>query len=209
MKEYTLTMGCNDTQTSDPTLEAVSTNDSCCHGSIQFTIVDSASRAALNGATVRLYKSNTLLLTQVTGGDNRGSGVVLFPNTCDGQYQVNITKDGYNGHEFSFTVGCSENYSNTLGLLVKTVDSCRTAVMNLRTVDSSNVWLVGVDVTVMRGTMVIATGSTGSEGWFHATALTAPSTYTVSFNKSGYASKTVTFTYTSCTTIQETIHMTP
>jgi hypothetical protein len=208
VKELSVTMGCNDTQTIEPPLE-LTNNDSCCHGSIQFTIVDSTTRAALNGATVKLWKGSALLLTQVTGGDNRATGVVLFPNRCDGQYAISITKDGYNGREIAFTVGCNETYVRELGLLVKTVDSCRTGALNVRTVDSTGTRITGADVVVARGGMVFASGQTDGEGWFHATALTAPSTYTVTFSKSGYASKTVTFVYNECRTATETIRMLP
>ncbi|MBL0176450.1 MAG: carboxypeptidase regulatory-like domain-containing protein [Ignavibacteria bacterium] len=212
VKELELALGCNETRTIDPVLEANATNDSCCHGSIQFTIVDSTTRAALNGATVKLWKGNTYITSQVTGGDNRGAGVVLFPNRCDGQYQISILRDGYTSREFGFTIGCNENYTHTLGLKERTVDSCRTAILRVRVKDSTYVdagWLSGVTVTVMSGGMVYATGTTDGEGWFEATALTAPRSYTVTFSKSGFQNKTVQFTYNECKTIQETIRLAP
>jgi hypothetical protein len=91
-------------------------------------------------------------------------------------------------------------------------DTCCNATLSLRVKDSTVAdggWLTGVQVTIVKNNTTIATGTTNSEGRYTRNELCGNSTYTVTFSKDGFHSKTVTFTYTSCSTVNETIGLTP
>lgn len=207
--EFSITVGCNDTVTISRGLLQTSTghDDSCCHGMITLGVVDSSTGAALAGAAAHLWSGGTQVATHNTEG-----GSVSFTGLCAGTYSISVGKDGYAGREFSFTLGCNDTVTRSLAILHTGGDTCHNAVLSLRVKDSTVAeggWLSGVTVTITRGSATVASGSTNGDGRFGADGLTGRTTYTVTFSKDGYHSKTLTFTFDGCTTITETVRLTP
>lgn len=203
--ELAVEIGCNGSvEVSRRLLREGGSDDSCCHGNLVIPVRDSATGNALNGATVTLWRGSTQM-----GARTTENGRVVFTGLCPGTYSFSIHRDGYTSRETgNITLGCNDTLERGLKLL--TADTCRTAVLRMRVKDSTaaeGVWLTGVTVTVTRGTTTVATGTTGAEGWYVAEGLQGSSAYTVTFSKDGYRSKSFTFTFQGCSTIQETIRI--
>ncbi|MDH7515395.1 MAG: carboxypeptidase regulatory-like domain-containing protein [Bacteroidota bacterium] len=211
-RTFSFYLGCDVQYVHTIAILATTTRDSCCHGSVQFTVVDSTTRDPINDATVKLRRGSTVIAAQMTGGDNRQAGTVRFLEICEGSYNILIVKSGYTAREFEFTIGCNEEYVHTLGLKQVTIDSCHTAVLKLRVKDSTVAeggWLSGATVTLTMGHTTICTDTTNAEGWFIRSNLTAPATYTATISKQGYRTKSYVFTYKECITLEEIIRLAP
>ncbi|MEO5930999.1 MAG: carboxypeptidase regulatory-like domain-containing protein [Candidatus Kapaibacterium sp.] len=211
--EFTVTVTCNDSVYTDRRLGAVTPphhDDSCCHGRATIIARDSTTNAVLSGATVRFYSGGTLRSTTTTNGDGR----VVLEGLCAGTYSIDISKDHYHHVEFSFTIGCNGTYETTRKLLAETTppaDSCCNGSMTFRVKDSAVAdggWLSGVNVTVVRNGVTVAQGTTNGDGNYTRNELCGHATFTVTYSKSGFHSKTVTFTMTDCRAITETIRLT-
>ncbi|MDB5036326.1 MAG: Cna protein B-type domain protein [Chlorobi bacterium] len=209
--EFTFTIGCNGTYETTRKLLAETTpnNDSCCHGRATIIARDSTTNAVLSGASVRLSSGGTVRSTTTTNGDGR----VVLEGLCAGTYTINITKDHYHAVEFTFTIGCNGTYETTRKLLAETTppaDSCCNGSMTFRVKDSSVAeggWLSGVNVTIVRNGVTVAQGTTNADGNYTRNELCGHATFTVTYSKSGFHSKTVTFTMTDCRAITETIRI--
>jgi len=210
VREFTVTMGCSEIKAMHALLVSEVSNDSCCHGVVQFTIIDTTTRAPINGATVKFRRGSSIIAAQSTGSEGRAPGVARFTNVCEGHYNIAVFADGYAAREFEFTVGCNESFAHTLAMKQAVVDSCHTAVIKVRVKDStSGTWLSGVTVTVHRGSSQIDLGLTDQEGWYTRQGLTAPATYILTFAKAGYQSKTLHFTLKECRVYEESIKLAP
>jgi uncharacterized surface anchored protein len=207
--EVPITLGCNGTLELTRRLLRESTGDTCCNGVLSINVADSTTGSALTNATVRLWRGSTQIRSVTTSSN----GTARFAELCSGEYSVSIAREGYAGREFSVTLTCNQTQELSKRLLANSGgDTCCNAVLRLRVKDSTvtnDGWLSGVYVTITRGNSTIASGTTGSDGRYGRESLCGPSTYTVTFSKDGYQSKTVTFTYTSCTTKEETIMLVP
>jgi hypothetical protein len=185
------------------------TTDTCCRGVLSINVGDSATGAAIANATVRLWKGSQQIRSVTTSTN----GTARFAELCSGEYSVSIQREGYAGREFNVALTCNQTVEMSRRILANSGgDTCCNAVLLLRVKDSTvtnDGWLSGVSVTITRGNTTIASGSTGSDGRYGREALCGASTYTVTFSKDGYQSKTVTFTYTTCTTKEETIRLVP
>jgi uncharacterized surface anchored protein len=179
--------------------------DSCCQGRVQINVQD-AEGHALNGVTVKLWKGNQLIATKASA-----EGRAVFEGLCTGSYSISMSKDGYTAQEFAFTLTCNQRYEETKHLQGANTpgDSCCNAVMRFRVKrdGSQDGWLSGVTVTIKKGDDVIATGTTNGDGNYNREAICGHATYTVTFSKDGYHTKTVSYTFTDCRTINETINL--
>ncbi len=186
-----------------------SNNDSCCHGVIRMAVRDSTTNAILGSTSMKLWKGNQHVATETANGD----GVVFFRNLCAGRYVVNISRDGYNGREVVVELGCNDTSLTTQRILAKNIpDSCQTAKLKVRVKDSTVAdggWLAGAAVVIRRNGVVVAQGTTNADGWYMGEGLLAPAEYSVTVSKDGYESKTVTFVFNECKTIQETLRIVP
>jgi hypothetical protein len=207
VQEFTVTQGCDQIQEITKELTA-SQVDSCCLGSITVVVRDSATSNVLQNVAVKLWRASTLLATQSTGTN----GSTTFTNRCQGQFALNLLRDGYRGLEYGFTLGCNEQ--KTIELTLAPPYPCNTAMLKLRVKDSTVVeggWLA--DATVILRKWVnnawvdIDTALTNSEGWYAASGLTTPAQYQATVSKSGYLTRTYTFSLTECKTYSETIRL--
>jgi hypothetical protein len=208
--EFALTLECNSVrEVTRRLLRESNTGDTCCRGVIEVDVADSTTGAALANATVRLWRGSQQIRSLTTSSN----GSVRFAELCEGNYGVSIHREGYISREFDLELGCNQARGFSLRLLSDNdPDTCCNAVLRLRVKDSTvanDGWLSGVSVTISRGNSVVASGTTNSDGRYGREELCGQSTYTVTFSKEGYQSKSVTFTYTECRTIEETIRLSP
>lgn len=205
--EFGVNIPCNQTVELVKLLQP-ETPDSCCNGTVQVTVRDSVTSNTLSNATVKLWKNGKIHATTSTNS----SGLALFSSLCPGSYGVSIFRDGYKAREGDFTLGCNEQLERTFSLLPSTPDSCCTAKLKFRVVDSTasqGGWLQGVAVTIRHLGNVIASGTTDVEGWYFRENLCSPATYNVTFEKTGFQTKVIDVTFNECKIISETIKLSP
>lgn len=187
--EYSITISCNATTSDSRTMASTSSNhgsdDSCCHGVITINVHDSATSAALGGATVQISKDGHVLASHGTE-----QGTIGFDGLCAGQYTVTITKDGYNRQEFTVTLGCNghETASRNLGAVHHSnQDSCCSGNIVLHVRDSSsNAAISGVSARLYRGSTNAATMTTNGDGTIRFTNVCQGDNLSISLSKDGY-----------------------
>lgn len=210
-RELTLTLSCSSNEERTVRLRPQwEQRDSCCHGVVKVIVRDSTSNVALGSTLVKLWHNNQIVGTQTTGND----GYVYFTGLCPGNYSVTLIREHYKNREFAFQTGCNDTMTHTRRLLAldKEPDSCKTARLKVRVKDSTVAdggWLQDAIVMISRGGMIVVEGMTNADGWFVGEGLLAPAEYTVTFVRVGYITKTVTFRFSECNTIQETIRIVP
>jgi 5-hydroxyisourate hydrolase-like protein (transthyretin family) len=207
VQEFTVVQGCSQIQEITREMTA-NPGDSCCQGSITVVVKDSATSNPIQNVGVKLWKNSTVVATQTTGTN----GSTIFTNRCEGTYQINLTHDGYRGKEYGFTLGCNEQ--KTIELTMAPPYPCNTAILKLRVKDSTIAeagWLADATVILRKWVnnawVVVDTSLTNSEGWYEKDGLEAPATYQVTVSKTGFVTKTFSFYFNECKTIQETIRL--
>jgi len=106
-------------------------NDSCCHGKLCVTPLDSATGLPLAGTTVDLYLNNTLLNSY-----KYENTPVCFTSICPGNYYVHLSLDGYNGYGFGVTMKCNDTISIRRSLLkTPPQDTCCKGVYRISLID--------------------------------------------------------------------------
>jgi len=207
--EFTAEIGCNGSLELTRSLLAESTApaDTCCRGKIVVVVRDSATGAAVANAVVKVFKGSTLIRTLKTNGD----GVAQANELCEGTYGVSISREGYKGTETDVDMTCNSEVRVERTIAKNTTTDpgdCCTASLKLRVRDASvndGGWLSGVVVVIKKNDSTIADGTTNGDGGYLREGLCGNATYTVAFSKSGFKSKTVSFTYGECKRIEETI----
>ncbi len=181
-------------------------SDSCCNGRLEVVVRDSASNAPVVNALVKLWKGSTLLASKQTNAN----GVAVFEGLCAGSYGVNMSREGYTSREFEIGVECNARVETTRKLLKKSDSVCCTAKFVFKTKDSTtSSAIAGAGVRIMRGNTLIAEGQTNGEGRYLREGICGNESYTVTFSKDGYASKTFTFRIAECRVLEETILLMP
>lgn len=205
--EYDFDMTCDQRREIVKTLARNASDDTCCDGRIQVTMRDSSSNAALSNVTVRLWKNGSVYRSGVT---NSG-GYIVFEGICRGNYGIDFSRDDYRDREGTLEMGCNQNRELSYKLLRSaSSDTCCTASMALRVRDSAasdGVYLSGATVVISYGSAVVAQGTTNGDGYYIREELCGYRSYSVTISKSGFRSKTVTFTYTTCRRAEETIRL--
>jgi hypothetical protein len=202
-------MGCNQTREVTLRLPAVHANaDTCCNGRLYVIARDSTTNAVIANATVKLWQGGVLKGTATTNAN----GAVVFEHVCQGSYGLDVSRDGYTHREGSVTMGCNQIREITYKLLSTHNTECCTASLALRVKDSTVAdggWMTGVTVDVKRGNTSVAHGTTNADGRYTAEQLCGHETYTVTFSKDGFVSRTLTFTYGDCVRKEETVKLSP
>jgi len=80
--------------------------DSCCHGVICVTPLDTATGNGLDGVTVDLYSGNSQLNSYKYQGTP-----ICFTSLCPGTYYIHLNLTGYNGVGIPITLGCNDSVS--------------------------------------------------------------------------------------------------
>jgi hypothetical protein len=110
-------------------------------------------------------------------------GSVVFTNLCDGQYGVNINKDGYKGVELIATLTCNQQLEVVKD--VEKTDPCCNGILNISAKDSKdNHILVGASVKLWKGSTLLTTLKLEKD-MVSFTKL-CPGDYSVSINLEGY-----------------------
>ncbi len=210
--EFSFTIGCNGNieLTKKLLAEVVvppPNKDSCCHGVASIIVRDSSTNGGLlSGAVVKIYKGGVVVATKTVV-----DGRISFDGLCDGTYSIDVTREGYHHQEAAFTLGCNgrTEITKTLGKELKNEQCCNGA-LTFRVKDTAVAeggWLSGVTVTIKKGNDVVATGTTNGDGNYAREQICGQSTYTVTYSKAGFHTKTLTFTMTDCRVITETVRL--
>jgi hypothetical protein len=199
-------MGCNTEQELAKSLEKTNTGDSCCDGRIKLVVKDKNTGSIITGATVKLWKSGTLVSTKTVSGD-----YVVFEKVCKGTYGMDIIAEGYQGIEFQIELGCNETIYLTKELQSNNAsDTCYTAILKLMIKDSTNSTAIsGATIKIYLGDDLVAEGESSAEGYYVKESLMAPAEYRVVISKDGYVSKAFEFYFNECKKIAETVRLTP
>ncbi|MEJ5286317.1 MAG: hypothetical protein CH6_2597 [Candidatus Kapaibacterium sp.] len=200
--EFSLTFECNDTLELTKLLEKEN-QDTCCKGRVVLFVKDSSNNNPLSGVEVRLYQGSQKKAVQTTNENGR----VVFENLCRGNYQISMTKSGYQGMEFNFELDCNQTREFEK-YLVRKSDTCCTARLKLRIVDdSTGAYIQGARVLVRYNGSNIADPVSNAEGWAVADGLCAPRTYSIRVSAEGYQVREFTITFQECNTIMETVRL--
>jgi hypothetical protein len=199
-------MGCNTEQEVSKSMEKTNTGDSCCDGRIKLVVKDKNTGSIITGATVKLWKSGTLVATKTVSGD-----YLVFERVCKGIYGMDIIAEGYQGIEFQVEIGCNETIYLTKELQSNNAsDTCYTAILKLAVKDSTNSSAIsGATIRIYHGDELVAEGETSAEGYYMKENLMAPAEYRVVVSKDGYVSKAFEFYFNECKKIAETVRLTP
>ncbi|MBS1913231.1 MAG: carboxypeptidase regulatory-like domain-containing protein [Bacteroidetes bacterium] len=206
-QEFTVHLDCNGHVEVTRSLAPSGGNqDTCCHGRITVTVRDSVTNAVLANTTVRIWKNGTLIATRTTDAN----GHAVFENLCAGTYAFDFSHDGYAAREMGgVTIQCNGT-AEVSKQLVHNPDNCCTAVFRFHVKDSAVAdggWISGVTVTITSGNDTW-TGTTNGDGTYVREALCGHKTYTITFSKDGFHTKSITIQLTDCRTAEETIMLT-
>ncbi|HWF43732.1 MAG TPA: carboxypeptidase-like regulatory domain-containing protein [Candidatus Kapabacteria bacterium] len=195
---FDFTQGCDGVLSFTKSLLPTTTNtDSCCNGRDYFTVTDSATHAALSGATITLTnRTNNTTQTGTTSGSNLRLG-----DLCPGSYLCTISKDGYQSVTFDFDQGCDGVLSFTKSLLSTTNTGCDSASLAVHVEDSthsSNLSGVTVTVRIDGHSDNFATGTTNGDGYYTLYHMPAPNTYIITFSKDGFTTQTQVLQFGDC-----------
>jgi len=91
--QFTLTMGCNDTNTSTQYLTKTPSTDTCCTAKLFVTVLDSTDGTPIAGATVYIIKTDGTVITGTTDSTGYYSAEGLCAPVT---YKVKAVKSGYN-----------------------------------------------------------------------------------------------------------------
>lgn len=131
-KEFAVELGCNQVLELEKAIVKETPKDTCCNGAIKVIVRDSRTKAALNGATVKLWFGDKLLRTGTVDG-----GYVYFKELCKGRYALDIIKEGYTHQEFVIELECNESKAVEKELVSNTADSCCKGQYTIYLLDSA------------------------------------------------------------------------
>ncbi|TAL70430.1 MAG: hypothetical protein EPN82_02125 [Bacteroidetes bacterium] len=202
--EFDVTMICNHTIEETRLMQREQGQDSCCHGQFHVFPKDKDTHEPLNGATVKLWHNGNLIATKAVE-----NGVAIFSELCEGNYVMDIIKEGYQHIEFEIELGCNQTKEVVKELQHNSNDTCCTAVFKLKVIDNETEHPIsGATVKVFLGDNLKNEGTTNDEGWVIFEGLCHPSTYNVHIIKDGYQPKGIDGIYfPQCAMKQETVRL--
>lgn len=158
--EFNFTMECNDT------LEivkkyAMPTDEDCCSSKVIVHVKNSNTQGNLDGAKVRLWKNGTMITYKMSE-----NGKVTFENICEGNYAIDILKEGFKGVEFAFEIGCPE--TKEFEKFLSPTDSCCNGKIKVIVRDSvSRQGLANLQLKLMQNETVKKEGKTNADGFYY------------------------------------------
>jgi hypothetical protein len=103
--------------------------DSCCDGVLELIVLKDGSRDPIGNALVKLWRNGAV----VKDARTNENGVARIANICEGEYGVDVLREGYKSKEFSIVFGCDEVKGETI-LLESTSgneDSCCHGILSV------------------------------------------------------------------------------
>lgn len=160
VRELTLTLECNENAVVRTALSCEQSDDSCCHGALSVTVLDSLRMMSPpSGVVVRLWRQGNL----VEQAETR-QGVAAFDGLCPGEYVLEIVGEGYTPKEVPVRLECNEHRTIRV-LICPRQQECCNGVLELVIRDSSNEKPVaGALVRLWRHGVVVADARTDSRG---------------------------------------------
>lgn len=200
--EFNVELECNDSISIEKTLEKKET-DTCCKGKIIIYFKDSTSNDALKNVEIKLYKSGNKVGSKLSDENGRA----VFENLCSGEFRVVANLNLYYGREISVNIDCNQTVEMVVKMLKKqSVDTCCTAKLKIKVVDSTETALENATVKLYSGGALLKTSTTNAEGYAVFENLCVPPyKYAVEVSKEGYQSKEYSIEFQECNTITKTI----
>ncbi len=198
--EFHVEMGCDEEKEVVKYLE----KEEKCEGKIYVVVKDKDGNPIQN-AEVRLWKGSKKIAVAKTNE----KGIAVFEGVCEGEYQISILHEDYNGMEFNFTMeGNSDEKEFHKELEKKSGDPCYTAKMKIIVKDKSNGEPIeGAKVVVKVNGETKYDGETNGDGVYLEDGMKAPETYVVTISKVGYKSITFEWKFKECKLHQETFKL--
>lgn len=105
----------------------------CCHGIINFKVNDKVNRG-IPGVTVRLWMGSV----KIDELETNEEGFVNFKEICEGNYQISFFKDGMQGQEFTFEMGCNDTLNQHKTMLSNDDKECCNGVLQIHLMDEDS-----------------------------------------------------------------------
>ena len=189
--EFNVEMTCNNTIEQTRLMQREQGQDTCCQGQFHVFPKYKDTHEPLNGAIVKLWHNGNLIGTKTVE-----NGVAKFFELCEGNYAMDIIKDGYQHVEFEIELGCNQTKEVVKELQKNNADTCCTAILKLKVIDNETEQPIeGATVKVYLGDNIVKEGTTNAEGWVIFEGLCHPSTYVVKIIKDGYQHKIIDGVY--------------
>ena len=159
VKEFTVTLECNENAVVRVPLRCESSDDSCCHGVLFVIVADSVQHSPpSHGAVVRLWRNGTLVEKHETS-----QGVAAFDGLCPGEYVIEVLAEGYIPKEFRIRLECNDRREVHI-LLSPRQHECCEGVLELVVLNSSEQPVPNAQVRLWRNGAVVAEARTNSTG---------------------------------------------
>jgi|LJSS01.1.fsa_nt_gb hypothetical protein len=186
VRELTITLECNEVATLRIPLRCENAQDSCCHGIISVSILDSLSMTPPPSATVRLWRNGTIVEQQQTR-----QGAAAFDGLCAGEYVLEILAEGYQPKELPVRLECNAHVGVRV-LLSRKQQECCNGVLELVVRDSlTNEPIPGAVVRLWREGRIVAEARTNDNGVARFAEL-CKGAYGISVHAEGYNPKELT-----------------
>jgi hypothetical protein len=184
-------------------------HDSCCANTASITVIDSASQLPLHGSAIRLTKDGHL----VTSVSADHSGAANLNHLCEGDYQLEVTSNGYVHKTVNLVIACEESAQITVQLASNHTipDTCCSGLLLVRAFHAghSTMNIDQATVTISSGHQTIASALTGSDGIASFDSLCNLTDYTITILKHGYHAKTISFRSEHCDVTTYDIELEP
>lgn len=185
--EFNQNMGCDDTVSFEKTLYS-NGEDTCCKGVIKVYPKDASTKAALNGATVKMFIGDKLVKTVTVV-----EGAAIFNELCTGKYSFLVIKDGYKSSDFAIELPCNDTKEFEKLMYRSETDSCCNGVVKIFVKNSGGERLANALVKLWKGGKLLTEYKTNDDGYVLFTRLCWGS-YGVSMGKDGYKGQEFNFT---------------
>ena len=164
-------------QTNEP-----ATPQDCCKGIVTVHVCD-ANGMLISDALVCLMQDGAVINSAMSDD----SGNVRFGKVCEGEYRLNVSRDGFTSCLKDFTEKCNATQSITTVLAAKTAE-CMNSVMDMTVLDAkTGMCVAGAEVALNNLTAV-----SNAKGVVHFEHL-AKGDYCMTISRDGY--KTLTWTF--------------
>lgn len=113
--EFLTEVGCDQTTEISKSLEKKEGEEECCDGVLYIIVKDDESNEPIRDVKVRLWREEKVVETVETNGD----GVAIIDGLCEGNYFVDLIREGYEAQEFPFEIGCDKTIEISKTLVEK------------------------------------------------------------------------------------------
>ena len=159
--EFEVEIPCNEDVVVTKTLQPKINRDSCCDGILYVQLRDDQTNQAIKNALVKLWQGNRVVKELRTNSD----GVAFCDDLCDGEYWIDLIREGYRAQEFPINVECHDTVSITRTMQSDNSDSCCRGIAAIVVRDQeNNSVLANALVKLWRGGRIVEDLRTNGDG---------------------------------------------